>query len=285
MKKYILIILAFAFSASIYAQDEQTHEFSISASGGLSALKYSVAGGTAKNGMGGGVGLGYTYNFTENWSIVTGLEFNLYKSKYTTDVLNVQYQIPTPAITPTPPLGANTDFFFNASFSNYEEKQSLGMLTIPIMAQYGCEMGYSGHKLYAALGMKIGIPLAAKYKTTANILSTWGYSEYTGQDYNQDHGFGTTNNFSTDGKFELKPSYMLAVELGMRWNTGEMSRFYTGIYFDYGLNNMQKSNDKNIIEYNPSNPDDYSYNSILQSNITDKIQSLSFGVKFRFALL
>jgi hypothetical protein len=78
------------------------------------------------------------------------------------------------------------------------------------------------------------------------------------------------------------------LETGIKWKVSEKNAFYTGIYFDYGLNSIQKESIRDFLEYNPANPPDYKYNGILQSQLqgnafTDKVTPFAFGVKIKLA--
>jgi hypothetical protein len=73
----------------------------------------------------------------------------------------------------------------------------------------------------------------------------------------------------------------LALEAGLHFSLGETTGLYTGLFLDYGLNNIQKSNDKHIIEYQVSNASQFKYNSVLNSGMVDKVNLMSVGIKVK----
>jgi hypothetical protein len=53
----------------------------------------------------------------------------------------------------------------------------------------------------------------------------------------------------------------------------------TGLYLDYSLNNIQKVRNRHALEYQPSNPSVFVYNSILNTGLVNKMNFFGFGLK------
>lgn len=73
-----LTFLLLGAAAVVQAQEPAApatskHEFSIYGKAGVSTLMYKLDNGSRSNGLGGGVGLGYTYFFNKHWGLQTGL--------------------------------------------------------------------------------------------------------------------------------------------------------------------------------------------------------------------
>jgi len=292
MKKISIIILSLAITATVFAQETSKHEFSINAGGGISTLLYSSNVGVQSNGFGYTFGLGYTFNFSENWAILTGVDLAFYNSSYEAKTLSHSYSIAHSTITPLPLPGSDTRFDVTYEYTNYEENQAATYLNIPIMAQFSTS---GENKFYVAAGAKIGIPISSKYKIEGGRLDLTGYSHYTGQpypgndypiptdpkeNYDDGHGFGrSTPTDEADLNFKL--SCMLSLEMGAKWKLAERWNLYTGIYFDYGLNNISDTNEKRMVEYKESG--NHIYNSAIQSmpaNI-DGINNMAIGLKIK----
>ncbi|MBO5583847.1 MAG: outer membrane beta-barrel protein, partial [Prevotella sp.] len=91
-KRGAAVLSAIAMAVSVSAQTENyvpKHEFSISGFGGLSTLNYKVNipqnpyidGVDRKMGLGGGVGLDWTYHFSKHWGLRLGVQAALYNAK------------------------------------------------------------------------------------------------------------------------------------------------------------------------------------------------------------
>jgi hypothetical protein len=281
MKQIIVITGLLMWITGIYAQDQYKTEWSINLGGGISTLKYQPTTGNTTSGMGGSFGIGYTRFFSSHLGFTTGLEMNFYNTSYTLDNLYLEYPIDVPA-------GLKGVFTLHANYEGYEEKQHASFLQLPIMLQFQAPIGNSF--FYLGAGIKIGVPVSASYNQSINSITTSGYSDYTSQVYENmpNHGFDTYGNVKLSDKSDVGISGLLALETGIKWKTSDKNFFYTGIYFDYGLNNIQKESIHDFLEYNPENPPDYKYNGILQSQIygkafTDKMMPFAFGVKIKLA--
>jgi hypothetical protein len=241
-------------------------QFSIYVSGGLSGLKYQAEDGRQSAGAGYGGGASYFFPISDTrhsvWLIGTGLEYSTYNSKVSFGRLSDNYK-----------QGAGIDeSLFSYSLSNYEEQQSVAMLTLPVMLQYSIE------RFSLSAGIKFGLPVSAKAKIAPGQASVSGNYDYEGETYNDlpQHGFynGTTLP-ETQSKIDLGFSTALALETGLSFR-----KFYAGVYFDYGLNNMQKVNDKHVVEYQTSGS--LVHNSILNTSLVDKVNIYSVGLKLMF---
>ena len=284
MNKKVIILIA-GLLTGVYATAQIKHEFSVYGGGGLSTLLYKpAAGGTQSNGFGGLAGLGYTLFFNDYFGIGTGAEIALYNAKMKSATFSSESQA----------VDFDGDaFLYKTKLDNFEEKQMATSVNIPLMfnLQSG---GY--HRFYAALGAKIGIPLWADYSSSTGKITTSGYYEFENCEYtNSDFlGFGTYDK-DVDGKGDLnfKLAYLASAELGMKWSLGRNTALYTGLYFDYGLNDIAKR-ENGIAVYNAVNPQDIGFNSLLtsqynkssgkQENLVDKVSPLAVGIKVKLAL-
>ena len=284
MKKQIIILLATFVSLSAFAQS--THELSVYAGGGLSTLNYDLSKGDRENGWGGDFGLGYTFFFNENWGINTGVGLALYNAKA---LLNN-----TTLITPNLRDDEGDPFDMHSTFGNYEEKQNTMFLNIPLMVQY--QTGKT-HKLYAMGGVKVGIPMSGTYEMNSATITNKGYYTKINNwaETQKFAGFGVFKNQESDGDIDdMKLAFMLSAEAGMKWAVSKVFSLYTGLYFDYGLNDISGTHNKPHIDYNANSPTVFALNSITNSQyaqtqngatqtFTDKIAPMAVGVKLRLS--
>lgn len=281
MKKILVLTVAVLLaSANVIGQDQPRQEISVWGAGGLSTLKYSTDVGSNKNGIGGSFGVGYNYFFTDQWSLGTGLELSLYNAKTAFDSYSDAYKS----------NDGEYDFEFRSTVSNYEEKQNTMFLNIPVMAQFQLPV-MGENKFYAAGGFKFGIPVTKKYKVSGATLKNSGYyaqwSEQSGRELVMDSqefmGFGSFDRSGEKKDLDLKVACLLSLEAGMKWKMGEALSLYTGAYFDYGLNDINKDNDKKLVQYNTTDPANFITNSVLQTSLTDKVRPMALGLKVRLA--
>lgn len=276
-----MIIISFA-QIPLQAQNRASHELSIYSDGGLSTFFYKPAIGTQKLGIGGEGGLMYTLLFTKNIGLNIGAGVTFYQSTFFLDELKdsyfaIDYQ--------------GNDFEFRTVLSNYEEKQKGLFVHIPLSLYFQTD---GKQKFYASIGAKIAIPVSGKYVSSESQLQTSGYYIFENMEYDTQEfiGFG---NFIQSGKSEkltLNFSVMLSAEVGGKWALGDKTSLYTGIYFDYGLNNIRKGDyepmvryaaaDEQIVTLNPSwNVNCLSENQQRQA-IVEKVNTMAVGLKIAF---
>jgi len=276
-----MVVAGLLFCTALIAQGK--HEVSVYGGGGLSTLKYETTTGEQKNGLGSLLGVGYTYFFKEKIGFVTGAELAIYNAKINLDDLSINYM--------TRDYDGDS-FEFRSKVNDYEEKQNTMFVNIPLMLQY--QIGEENN-LYIAAGGKIGFFLGGTYKTDKSIIKNSGYYEDEDYEYTEQEflGFGTFKDRNANDDIKFKMTFMLSAETGMKWKLKDDLYLYTGIYIDYGLNNIQKKdNEKPFVEYNPTSPKDFIINSALASHynkdnksevVADKVNLMAIGVKIKLA--
>jgi len=287
LKNLNVIFILFVSATIAFAQDNK-HELSVYVAGGLSTLSYEPAIGDKSNGTGGNVGIGYTYFLTENWGLNTGVEFSLYNAKMKREAFNdVQRYLVDPS--------DDELYDFYSAIKNYEEKQKAMYINIPLMLQF--QHGQK-NKWFISAGVKLGIPVTGKYKSSASEITNKGYFYDTGNwgETQEFMGFGTYADYSNDENVDFKISCLFSAEAGMKWGLTEKMSLYTGAYFDYGLNDIVKDGHKRSFTRLVETTEGIKTlnNSILNSSIgysnntftqelTDKVIPLAIGLKVRLS--
>jgi hypothetical protein len=136
-------------------------------------------------------------------------------------------------------------------------------------------------------GVKIGLPLSCKYEASdATITNEAYYPDYDNWLTDQEFaGYGKFDIASSEGDPKYSISTALALETGVKWNVGKVIAVYTGVYFDYGLNDISSKSDPFIsYTYPNSEPAKFTTNSALAS-AADKVNVMAVGVKVRLALV
>jgi flagellar motor protein MotB len=254
--------------------------------GGYSSLNYSPTFGNRNYRFGGMLGLGYAFHFNPHWSLGTGTEIGLYNTRMNVDGLTDSYAI-------NDQDGDAIRYY--SGIDHYTEKQRLYTMNVPVWLQYQVPFNERRHGFYASLGFKLGIPLSAKYKSNDAIFNTYGYYEKWNQTlYDQrDLGYDENTGKKLKENLNLNLSYMGSAEAGIKWDiSNSRVNLYTGVYFDYGFNDLMKVRDTKFLDYNYQNPENFKNNSVLTSeytydsrtsNFTNKVSTVALGLKVRFA--
>jgi hypothetical protein len=280
MKKIIGTIGLWLCINLLSAQTQSSNEWSIRAGAGNATLQYNLSdpdNGTVESGIGESLGVNYTHFFSSYFGFSLGLEASMYNSSLIINNLNTVHLIETPP-------GLEGAFLLTADYSDVEEKQTAYFLQLPVMLQFQVPLGRSAF-FYLGTGIKWGMPVSVSYNQNVHSITTTGYSFYTAQTYQDmpNHGFGTNYNIDSSDKFALKTPCMLSVEGGFKWKISKKNALFTGVYLDYGLNNIQKESSKELLEYNSVKAPDYHYNSMLQTAIVNEIKPFAIGIKISIA--
>ena len=280
------------------------HEFSLWLSGGFYGLNYKPEFGDKNLGVGGAVGLGYTFYFHPKWGIHTGAELAVYNTTYKLRGLQDSYT--TTDLDELTPGRVGEPIDFYTKVHHYKEKQRLYNVNIPLMLQFQTPLSGGVHQFFASLGAKLGISVNSwnSYKSTGT-LTTWAYYHYLDQwvgskhfndyDFNlEDLGYYENLGYSS-GKQEInfKLSGLASGELGVKWFLSPKISLYTGVYVDYGFTNISKESGNNFFTFDPDSGDlstngiltsQYSHKDGAAKEFADKIYPLSFGLKLRLGV-
>ena len=287
--KNVIAISVLLFSVpAVFAQDNR-HEVSLSVAGGLSTLSYDANIGERKNGAGGNFGLGYTYFFIDNLGISSGVEFSLYKAEGKANKFNTVIHNLVDS--------SDGELYDHYSlFRAYKEKQDVTYINVPLMLQY--QLGEE-NKFYARAGVKLGIPVKGKYKSSASEVVNKGFFHNTANwgETQEFMGFGTVANYSNDEDIDLNIACLLSAEAGMKWKLSNKMFLYTGAYIDYGVNDIVKGGHDRTFTRIEESPEALVVrnNSMLNSSIgygsntltqqmTEKVRPISVGLTIRLSL-
>jgi outer membrane protein OmpA-like peptidoglycan-associated protein len=262
MKKYSIIVLGLITTIIIHAQEKRSY-LNLNMGSGIHSLKYDLQNGTVKSGVGAIFNVGYSYFLTPNWGLGTGLGVHSVQSKGTLSYTSGEAAIDEDG----------DNYEFRTYFNNWQEKQTALFLDIPLGVQHQYWFNEK-NGLLAFAGAKVSIPVSSSYKVTSGSITTTGYYEQWNVELMDmpQHGFNTINDrFS--GDVDLKTAYSLFVDLGWLRKISEKVDLYAGGYVNYGINNLIDS--KNNLVYQS----DGTYNSILASANTNKVHSMTFGIK------
>ncbi|NML23707.1 OmpA family protein [Pseudoflavitalea sp. G-6-1-2] len=247
-------------------------EFGVELNGGLQGMQHSPKNASNKLQPGGGIGLNYTFHFGKRWGLFTGITAGSYLSKSTLNNGTV--------LTSNEVDEEGSAFEYRIKANNYEEKQSFLAAGIPIMAQYHTT---GKTQWYLNAGTKILFPFNGKTKGSADQLALTGYYPDFNVEFTDlpQHGFGTINNWKNDAKLDLKPTATISAATGVSFMLSETMRLYTGVYFDYGVNDMRKNKDEgaSLVTYSSTGVEKAEVKGMLPASSNAHL--LAYGVQVR----
>ena len=245
MKKFIFIILSHLIMLPVYC-DKPAGEISIWGAGGLSTLHYKLSAGTVKPSTGWDAGISYTTFLSKNWGYGLGLELSRYGAESRLKDYSETYK----AISSSIPEGneSSNEFEFSTHYTGLKEKQEATYLNIPVFLQY---RNSEAPGFYFNIGAKIGFPIKAVRKTSAETLNTSGYFAYENIHYTNlpEYGFYSIENYRHSTSIDMNLNLMVFIETGVRYRLSKRINLYTGIYAGYGFNNLYPHDKKPLLLY------------------------------------
>ncbi|WP_417444116.1 outer membrane beta-barrel protein [Joostella sp.] len=276
--KFIIGIVAFLVGHNLTNAQENKHEFSVNGGSTINLVSHGLNNDDTRSKLGAIVGISYGYYINDNWSIGVGVDYQTYRSSISFDNVNERYN--------------TTDFDgdpfqFRYNVKNYKENLEIDNLNFPITIQYETSKGNT--RFYALGGVKAGFILNSTYQTNIEQLETSGYYEQYDALLNDPKfmGFGTFEDVDISNQdLDTKMAWYSTFEVGIKHYLNKKNAFYVGLFFDTGLNSILSQKKGEVIEY-PTNesPVILKYNSVTQSENSEKLRFSAFGFKVRFAFL
>jgi hypothetical protein len=317
-QKMIIAICCTVFIISnIFAQKTKSSYASVGLNTGVSSLGFKISGldgveGTANPKMGFGISARYNYYFNSHWGVGSGVGLSIYNSDAmlyggmddANRYLLGDYKDDDDS-------GLPQSFNLRARLENIREKQNIHFFEIPLTVLYQTRFSYGKWGAYGSFGIKFQMPVTTKYEAESNPESRLNVSGfYTDGTQGFEigapdmpplpyHGFGTVDNPAKtlnwkNNNTELKQGIAGTFEAGALNRLNSESDFMIGVYVDYGFSDIKNSNGSLLSgpagSYHPDANDNIGkgiiYNGLLNSNHTDKIKPVSFGIKIglRFKL-
>ena len=313
-KTFILVCCMLFSVCNIEAQNEKSSYASVALNVGMTSLGYSVteldgSPGSAKSKIGAGVTAKYNYYFNSHWGIGAGFGLSLYKSDA---IINggMNNFYPSGNYIDDDESGLPQNFELRGRLENIKEKQNVQLFEIPVTALYQTRFSYGKWGAYGSLGIKLQLPVVKKFEVASNTeskLNVSGYYTDGTQGFDMGapgtpelsyHGFGTVANpgkaLGWKNDTELKVGFACTFEAGAIHRLNNESDLLFGLYIDYTFSDIKNSNVTLLSgpsgNYHPDANDNIGkgiiYNGLLNSNQTNEITPLSFGVKIglRFKL-
>ena len=312
-KNRIIVVCCLVFMmGDLSAQIVKRTYASVSLHAGETSLGYNVKGldgiaGTTSAKIGFGVSAKYNRYFDPHWGFGAGIGLSIYNSEAllhggmddTNTYMLGEYKDDDNS-------GLPRSFMLRARVENMKEKQQIYFFEIPVSLLYQSIFARGKWGVYGSIGLKLQTPIVNKLESVSNPDSRLNVSGlYTDNSQGFDvgapgmpalpeHGFGAVDNPGKTLKWKnnntaLKFGVAGTLEAGIISRLDFGSDLLIGAYLDYGFSDIKKRNISLLsgpsptVGYQPEANDNVGkgiiYNGLLNSNHTDIIKPLSFGLK------
>ncbi len=263
-KRFLIILLLLSANFSLWADEQEKHEFTLGGMIGYSAFKLK----TDLLKPTGGVLTGYNYFFNDIMGISTGLGWTHYQWRLSTDAFSDSYLS----------HDGEEPFEFRVSFTGYKEDYTTAYLIIPLALRLQYPLFSDENLTYFSIGGKANFPLRSHVNTSGTTFTTSGY--YPAYDIvletPESQGFGTFTSGKQSMSRSLRTMWTLSAEAGMKWDFAPQLALYAGLYVDYALNGISNEKGKTFLEYNRDDPTNWSFNSMLNARYTQEGKTHKF---------
>jgi len=278
--KFCIILLVLSNLNATAQRRKTAAEFSIHAGGGFETAAFRPPSNINSSvGYGGEFGIGFTGYFNYQWGIHLSAGFCIANIHSKRDSL---YHL-------TKGLVDEHGYRYNlhTTLFGYSEIHKKMGITIPVMLLFQTKQRHPWHwqyskvGFYAMGGMRMHLLFNNKYETSATKLYNAAYYVEQGViiDTQEFAGLGFANiNSGSEGKIKFGIMASVALETGVKWRLDRNIFFYTGVYFDCGLNDPFKNDRESLGNYT-SKKQIEKHLGILQ--FPDKMNLLAVGVKVR----
>lgn len=264
LKFYIIAMLGLLIGGQVYAHDNFNY-LNITAGGGLHTLRHEPILGNSKLGGGGTFNINYIRFFGHHFGLGTGLEVSYNQSRSILNGTIMSLEEDT--------YNGNQAFEFRMNYNDWNEIQRAIIAEIPL-GFYGRLDLSDKTAFFIGAGGKLIFPFIYRYETVDGNIETRGYYSSTNVEIFDipHHGFRTNTN-SYFGSTEKMLSCAVFLDLGLNHWLSENVAFYWGLYCNYGLTNLAKSNTNDLFDINEN------YIGVHSSNMIEKASLLSAGIK------
>lgn len=265
--KHILSIILILFSTVASAQ------FYVGLQTGAALLESNVKGTVAGTTIGGAVKAGYIYSFTKNIGVGSGLELSQYKQEVfliSNSSMLTNYEVDA----------AGSAFIYKVTTNNYQEKQILHAVQIPLFIQIKTNINV-GIDFNFRAGVKYFLPVSYKIKATADkAVGTAYYPDFNLTiDNLPEYGIGSQSSFSADGKYKTKGILMSFFEFGFTFDIGKKNALYVAMFLENGYGTiLDQEKKQSYVGYNPRSATDRKANGLYSTEQNNKITPVAFGL-------
>lgn len=270
-----IIIAAFLIGGVLFQTRAQ--EFIMGIHAAQAGTSYLLPNGKIQLKPSFGGELGIQVPVSNHFKLITGFEFFRYESKATLADNQVyrHNQIDD--------MGSY--FEYRVVTNSYAETQNITALRIPLMVQLTAG-SFSKTQWYFNGGGKLMLPGKITVKANAAKLTTTGYYPDVHAEVHNlpQHGFGTVNNWQSNGSYSTKLGCLLSAGTGFSFklSSSGKTRLYAGVYADYGISNLKSGNESiSLITYNSQNVANVQANGTMGMQEVTGLKLVNFGLQLK----
>lgn len=220
------------------------------------------------------LGIAYEHKFTSNWSLISGVQIGW---------LNSEITLPNTVFTSKKVDSRESAFELKVTTDDFKETQNQSYYRIPLLAQYTSEITQKT-SVFGALGVSYYGFINQRSRVRGSSIQVSGYYPDTNVEIDNapNHGFGRLNNIDRAVETTYKNFLALSLEAGFKWDI--KTDVFLGVFFDYGLTNLQKSENSNLVSYNGLKLNYDQLKSVSNIKSIGEPSFYSVGLKFRLGL-
>lgn len=264
LKVYMVALLGLLMGVQVYAHDNYNY-LNITLGGGLHTMRHTPMLGNSKLGAGGVFNVNYIRFFGDHFGLGTGLGVSYNQSRSIIDGTIISLEQDA--------YNGNQAYEFRMIYDNWEEVQRSVVAELPL-GFYGRLDIKEKTSFFVGVGGKLTFPFIYRYETVDGSIETRGYYSSTNVEIFDlpHHGFGV-NNTNYFGSTDSKLGFSIFLDLGMNHWLKENLALYWGLYCNYGITNISKSNTADLYDVEEN------YAGVHGSNMIEKASLFSAGVK------
>ncbi len=275
MKRIYILIAAAVLATGVQAQNNQKSNYlGFNLGAGMNTILYTPTDGSYAPNFGFCAGPQYSHFFGKHFGFGLGVQYGRYNAtaKYNTTIIG------HPATHPDNGLQYNPV----AAYNNWNERQTLGVVSIPIELLYRTSLGKSWAFLLG-IGAQFDMQVSASYSAIEGTFETQGYFPSTNVTYRNLPAYGFCT-YNADLKGDVatgKNGVSVIADLGFNHSLNNNWGLYLGIYAGYGISNLYDDANANndMISINSTDANILDYNSTIASDRVDAYNLLGLGVK------
>lgn len=269
MGKTISAILSTLILSGWFNANAQDKQINISLGGGLQPIQYETKVGDVSQGGGFLFECQYQQFFNKSFGFGVGLDLDFHNAATEIDEV-FESEIDNPEV--------GSRYTLRTIFDNWKEKQSLLMAEMPV-GLYGNIRLNRATNLIVGAGVKVGVPLIAKYTIKEGSIETRAYfgDNIEAEISNIPHHGLYVDDEKNDGDIETNTlCTSIYADMMFTFSLNDATRFHCGFYFSKGLSDISSCHES--FEGN-------NYNGVLNSDLTEECAPMSIGAKIGFSII
>lgn len=281
--KRILLIGSLLLAVCAARAAEPQHYMDIYAGAGVGSWGYTLSGGTTQIGNTYTAGFGYTWFFTPEVGLQTGLHATRLAS-YAMLTQTIEY----PSLTDY----QGEQYTHRVAFNNWRELQQTVLLQLPIGLRFRYFPQPDSHAgLHAAIGFNLSVPIRSTYRTTGALTHSAWYDCWQLELHDLPGRFGTeTINQQSAVSGQLSPfNAMTYAEIGTSIRLGQRTQLIITAFAQYAVTDFLAVKRADRVPLGFARPDNgytfmAEYNGLIGTDRVSTLAPWTAGLKLALSI-